>query len=176
MQYLDRSELVRLFTVAYSRNRLHHLALLTMFWHGMRTSEVCNVIGGDIQDGQISVKRLKHSNATLQPIHRDANPVFDCSPILALAIANPKARIFPFCRQRLDQIVKSYGGMAGLHESKCHAHACGKHALAMALWEETHSLGQIQSYLGHKSSSSSLQYLREVDHSKAQDAVSAIQL
>jgi integrase len=177
MQYLDRSEIRRFFTVAYEKGtRRHHLALLMGFWHGLRCSEVINILGSDIQDGQLSVQRLKGSNATLQPIHRDANPAFDCSPLLAIAAATPNARLFPFCRQRIDQIVKRYGAMAGLHSDKCHAHAAGKHAIAMVVWEETHSLGQIQSYLGHKSSSSSLQYLREVDHTKAQDAVAGIQL
>lgn len=176
MTYMDIQELRRFFNVAYSRNRQHHLVLLMGFWHGLRCSEVINILGSDIQDGQLSVQRLKGSNATLQPIRRDVDPIFDCTPVLALAAAAPNARLFPFCRQRLDQLVKRYGAMAGLHPSKCHFHALAKHSLAMALWNATGSLGQIQSYLGHKSSSSSLQYLREVDHSKAQDAVAAMQL
>ena len=176
MQYLDKAELRRFFTTAFLRNRQHHLALLMGFVHGLRASEIVGILGRDVQDGFLSVQRLKGSEKTLQPIRSDSDPIFDCTPVLAMAAAAPDARLFPFCRQRIDQLVKRYGAMAGLHPDKCHAHAVTKHSLAMCLWEETHSLGQIQSYLGHKSSSSSLQYLREVDHTKAQDAVAGIQL
>jgi len=57
MQYLNRMELRRLFQVAYQHNRLHHLALCVGFWHGLRVSELIQIRGWDIQDGQLSVRR-----------------------------------------------------------------------------------------------------------------------
>jgi len=175
MEYLNRSELRRLFAVAYAHNQQHHLALCLGFWHGLRVSELIAIRGQDIHDGWLSVQRLKRSLPTLQPIRQDRDPLFDCTPVLALAAANPEARLFPFCRQRVDQFIRRYSKLAGLHPDKSHSHTL-KHSLAMVLWDETHSLGQIQSYLGHKASSSSLQYLRESDHGKAQAALAAIHL
>lgn len=176
MQYLTRSELRRLFALAYEHNRLHHLALALGFWHGLRVSELIQVRGRDIKDGLLSVQRRKNSLMTLQPIRRDSDPLFDCTPILSMAAENPEGRLFPFCRQRVDQFVRRYAKLAGLHPDKSHSHAVMKHSVAMVLWEETHSLGQIQSYLGHKASSSSLQYLREADHGKAQAAIASLAL
>jgi len=173
MEYLDRNELRRLFTVARDRNRTHHLAMVVGLWHGLRVSEILAIKGRDIVDGQLSVKRLKRSKATLQPIHADSDPLFDERPLLELAAQN-KGRLFQFSRQRMDQFVKVYGELADLHPDKRHAHAICKHSLAMLLWDQTHSLGMIQSYLGHRAASSTLCYLAEADARKAQLAVSSM--
>jgi integrase len=173
MEYLTKSELRRLFKVAHGRNVTHHLALVVGLWHGLRVSEILAIRGTDIVDGQLSVKRLKRSKATVQPIHVDGDPLFDESPILKLAAENP-GRLFEFSRQRVDQFIRKYGELSGIHPDKCHAHAVCKHSLAMLLWDSTHSLGQIQSYLGHRASSSTLCYLVEADARKAQAAVAGL--
>ncbi len=173
MEYLNRTELRRLFKVAYERNRTHHLALAVGLWHGLRVSEILKIKGTDIVDGQLSVKRLKRSKATVQPIHVDADLLFDESPILELARQN-KGRLFPFSRQRVDQFIRKYGKLAGIHPDKLHAHAVCKHSLAMLLWDQTHSLGQIQSYLGHRAASSTMCYLVEADARVAQAAVAGM--
>ena len=174
MEYLDKSELRRLFQVAYQRNRLHHLALVVGLWHGLRVSEIIAIKGSDIADGQLRVKRLKRSKPTLHLIHRDGDPLFDESPILDMAKANE--RLFPFSRRRVDQFIKKYGEIAGIHPDKCHSHAVCKHSMAMLLWDHTHSLGQIQNYLGHKAASSTLCYLAEADSRKAAAAVAGISI
>jgi integrase len=173
MEYLTKSELRRLFQVAYEKNKTHHLALVVGLFHGLRVSEIVAIKGRDIVDGQLSVKRLKRSKPTLQPIHADGDPLFDETPILAMAAQN-KGRLFNFSRQRVDQFIRSYGTLAGIHPDKLHAHAVCKHSLAMLLWSQTHSLGQIQSYLGHRAASSTLCYLAEADSLIAQNAVSSM--
>lgn len=173
MEYLTRSELRRLFKIAYERNKTHHLALVVGLWHGLRVSEILAIKGTDIVDGQLSVKRLKRSKPTVQPIHVDPDPLFDESPLLEMAAQN-RRRMFHFSRQRVDQFIRKYGEVAGIHPDKLHAHAVCKHSLAMLLWDSTHSLGQIQSYLGHKAASSTMCYLVEVDAQKAQSAVAAM--
>lgn len=175
MQYLTKSELRRLFKVAYERNRTHHLALVVGLWHGLRVSEILAIKGSDIVDGQLAAKRLKRSKATVQPIHVDADPLFDESPLLEMAAQNP-GRLFQFSRQRVDQFIRAYGELAGIHPEKLHSHAVCKHSLAMLLWDQTHSLGQIQSYLGHRAASSSLCYLAEADARKAQSVVVAMRI
>jgi integrase/recombinase XerD len=174
MQYFTKPELRRLFQVAYDRNRLHHLALVVSLWHGLRVSELVAITGSQIVDGQLSVKRLKRSNATVQPIHADADPLFDETPLLELARQRPgDARLFPFSRRRADQFIRRYTALAGIHPDKGHMHSL-KHSVAMLLWDATQNLGQIQSYLGHKSAGSTLCYLFEADARKAQAAVAGI--
>jgi integrase len=74
----------------------------------------------------------------------------------------------------MDQFVKVYGALAGIHPDKRHTHAICKHSVAMLIWSATNSLGMIQSYLGHRAASSTLAYLREADAMKAQSVVSAM--
>jgi len=44
----------------------------------------------------------------------------------------------------------------------------------MAIWSETRQPGQIKSYLGHQSMSSTMQYLNESDSLKAQEVVAGL--
>jgi integrase/recombinase XerD len=173
MEYLDKEELRRLFQAAYDSNPIHHLFLVTTLWHGLRVSEAINIKGIDVRDGKLKFRRLKKSLPTNQPIHRDFDPLFDETPLIALAKDNPRGKLFDFSRQRADQFIRKYGEMAGIDPAKCHVHAL-KHSIAMLVWEKTSSLGNIQTYLGHKSASSTLIYLREVDEHKAFAAVAKI--
>jgi len=176
MHYLTKDELRRLFQVAYNHNRRYHLALVTALWHGMRVSELNKLRGTDVTaDGCVIVRRLKGSHTTLQPIRRDADPLFDESPILALAQERKSLRLFEVSRQHFDKLIKQYGAEAGIHPDKCHMHAL-KHSVAMLLWDVTGNLGQLQSYLGHKAASSTLAYLYEADARKAQTALAGITL
>jgi integrase/recombinase XerD len=176
MHYLTKDELRRLFEVAYRRNRMYHLALVTALWHGMRVSELNNLRGSDVTpDGCVIVRRLKGSNTTCQPIRRDPDPLFDESPILELAKERRTLRLFEISRQHFDRLIKTYGTEAGIHPDKLHMHAL-KHSVAMLLWDVTGNLGQLQSYLGHKAASSTLAYLYEADARKAQTALAGIQL
>ena len=167
MEYLDTSELKRLLSVAHKSNKQHHLALLVALRHGARVSEIVSLKGSDIQDGQLNLRRLKKSKATIHPVYKDSNPIFDESPLIKLAKQAGDKRIFNFSRQRVDQFIKKYANEAGIHPNKAHAHAL-KHSCAMLLWDKTHSLGQIQGYLGHKAASSTMCYLAEADKRKAE--------
>jgi len=174
MQYLTKPELRRLLETAKAHNKLHHLALLVGFWHGLRVSELCNLKGADISDGQINVRRMKRSRSTLQPLHYDSDPLLDESPLAELAKGTP-GNLFPFTRQWVDQFVKKYAKLAGIHPDKAHFHVL-KHSIAMALFDDAQSLGQVQSYLGHKAASSTLAYLYEADASKAHKIVERMKI
>lgn len=174
MFYMDRRELRGLLEAAYRHNRTHHLALLTAMIHGLRVSELNNVRGTDITPaGELIVHRLKGSRTTVQPIRRDSDPVFDCSGLITLAAEKRTLRLFEIHRSHFDRLIKRYGAEAGIHPDKLHMHAL-KHSCAMLLWDATGSLGQLQSYLGHVSASSSLVYLAEADARKAQSALAAV--
>ncbi len=112
MQFLTRDELRRLFQAAYDHNRQHHLCLVTMFWSGLRVSETLAIRGRDIVDGQLSVKRLKKSRPTIHALKRSDDPLFDQSPLLAIAAHNPGRSFtamwrntqFVFCSGRKREI------------------------------------------------------------------------
>jgi integrase len=174
MFYLSKPQLRALFQAAYDRNRSHHLALLTAFVHGMRVSELNNLRGTDITpNGEIIVRRLKGSRTTIQLIRVDNDVLFDERPLIALAQEKKTLRLFEISRQHFDRLIKKYGALAGIHPDRCHMHAM-KHSCAMTVWDATGSLGQLQSYLGHVSASSSLVYLAEADSRKAQAALQAV--
>jgi integrase len=170
VEYLDRDELVRLFKVARAHNPLHHVALLVGLLHGLRVSETLAIRGRDICDGRLSVKRLKKSRATLHALRIHSDPLFDESPLLELAKASPEAELFPWSRQYMDIVIKRYAALAGIHPAKRHYHVL-KHSICVLLWQETHDLNAIQDHVGHRSSSSTLIYLRADAALKAQATV-----
>jgi integrase len=170
MEYLNRDELVRLFRVARQHNPLHHVALLVGLLHGLRVSETLAIRGRDICDGRVSVKRLKKSRPTLHALRIDSDPLFDESPLLELAKASPETELFPWSRQYMDVLLKRYAALAGIHPAKRHYHVL-KHSICVLLWQETHDLNAIQDHVGHRSSSSTLIYLRADAAQKAQMTV-----
>ena len=170
MEYLNRDELVRLFKVARQHNPLHHVALLVGLLHGLRVSETLAIRGRDICDGRVSVKRLKKSRPTLHALRIDSDPLFDESPLLELAKAGPETELFPWSRQYMDVLLKRYAALAGIHPAKRHYHVL-KHSICVLLWQETHDLNAIQDHVGHRSSSSTLIYLRADAAQKAQMTV-----
>ncbi|HEX4038643.1 MAG TPA: tyrosine-type recombinase/integrase [Acidobacteriaceae bacterium] len=175
MFYLTKKETRALFEVAHRHYPKYHLAMLCTLMHGMRTSEVTSLLGTDITaDGQIIIRRLKGSRTTIQPVRKDSDPLFDESPLIALARERKSFRLFEVTPRHLNRLMRLYGAEAGIHPDKCHMHAW-KHTTAMTIWDATGSLGQLQSYLGHVSPSSSLVYLAEADSRKAQAALAAVQ-
>jgi integrase len=174
MEYMTQAELTRVMVVAKEQNELHWQAMLTAFYFGLRVSEVTRILGEDVQDGQLRVKRLKRSETTLQPLPAtDGTPAFDLRLGALARAAGPRGRVFPLSRQRCDQFMKRYCRLAGVHRAKAHLHTM-KHSIAMAIWHKTHQPGQIKAYLGHKSMSSTMQYLNESDSLQAQAAVSSL--
>jgi integrase/recombinase XerD len=174
MEYMTKDELGRVFRIAKEENESHWQMILTGFYFGLRVSEVTAILGEDVQDNQLTVKRLKNSLRTLQRIPvTNGNPEFELRLTALAKAAGRRERIFPLSRQRCDQFMKRYCRLAGIHRSKAHFHSL-KHSIAMAIWAETKQPGQVKSYLGHKSMSSTMQYLNESDSLKAQEVVSGL--
>ena len=168
MEYMTREELVRLFKVAREHNTLHHMAMLVGLLHGLRVSEMLAIRGRDICDGKLSVKRLKKSRATLHALRVDSDP---CS--MSRRCSNwpgePRYQIVPWSRQYMEYHETIFGP-AGIHPSKRHYHVL-KHSICVLLWQETHDLNAIQDHVGHRSSSSTLVYLRADAAQKAQTTI-----
>ena len=174
MEYMTREDLVLLFKVARTHNPLHHLSMLVGLLHGLRVSETLAIRGRDICDGKLSVKRLKKSRPTLHALRIDGdNVLFDESPLLSLAAGRSSERLFNWSRQYTDTIFKRYCALAGIHPSKAHYHVL-KHSICVLLWQETHDLNAIQDHVGHRSSSSTLVYLRTDAAQKAQNTIAGM--
>lgn len=154
----------------WSGNRRIHLLLLIQFWSGLRISEALAIKGRDVCDGQLHVRRLKRSLPTTHRLHVDDDPIFDSSPLIELAKANSNARLFDFTPQWINRLLKRYALEAGIHPAKCHSHVL-KHSICMALWDSLKDLSAIQDWVGHKSASSTLVYMRHDAQAKAQAAV-----
>ncbi|HEX5434424.1 MAG TPA: tyrosine-type recombinase/integrase, partial [Candidatus Angelobacter sp.] len=77
-----------------------------------------------------------------------------------------------YSRKAVDRFIKKYAEEAGLREDSRHHHVL-KHSAAMLIWSKSHSIGEVQNWLGHKSTSSSLVYLNEIDSMKAFSSLSA---
>jgi integrase len=186
MDYLNKTQLRELFTIAYNHNKLHHLSLITSFYHGLRTSEVCGskgIRGHQIFNGKLTVQRLKRSEKTTQPLHLcPEDVILDETPLIALAVSKPNDLLFNWSRQNADNFIKRYAIEAGLQlknppkgakQIGCHQL---KHACAMLLFEKTKNLGVVKSHLGHKSPGSTMCYLVAYDEKQASEALEGVSI
>ena len=137
--------------------------ILVAFWHGLRASEVVAIKAGSLADGHITVKRLKGSMKTVQPLVGHADPLFDERSALtkfALNVPNNQ-RLFPVGRVQFYRIVRRHALAAGLAKHLAHPHIL-KHTIAMQTIESA-GIENTRQWLGHKSMSSTGEYLRVTD-------------
>jgi len=144
--------------------------ILVGYSHGLRPSEVVGIRADDVKDGYLSVRRLKGSLHTVQPLVLDENPLLNEAPGL-VEFARKCAgnqRLFPVTRRTLGRIWQRHGETAGIPAHMRHPHVA-KHTLAM---QTIHSAGieNVRQYLGHKSISSTGAYLK-VSDAEASDAI-----
>lgn len=171
IQSLDREELRRLLTAAKEHSERDWLMILVGFWHGLRASEVVKIKPDDVRDGYLSVRRLKGSLHTDQPLLRSDDPLFsEADALIELAVRTPgNQRLFPITRQHFWKLFQAHAKRANIPERKRHSHIL-KHSIAM---QTIHSAGieNVRQYLGHKSISSTGAYLKVSD----EDAARAVQ-
>jgi type 1 fimbriae regulatory protein FimB len=159
-----------LLEAARARRERDWLMLLVTFWHGLRASEVVHLTSESVSDGFLTVQRLKGSLRTVQPLIEHQDPLLDEKKALIdyASKSNPNQPIFPFCRQHLWRLFQKYAAAAGLPAHKRHPHVL-KHTIAMQTIKDA-GIENVRQYLGHKSISSTGQYLKVSD----QDASAAI--
>ena len=175
MTYFTEDETRRILEVAYAKNRKHHAFLVTHLVHATRVAEACGITARDVDttDNSLRIMRLKKGGAQYQPMLLSDDPIFSESGLLQLAKERPVGRLFGFTPRRVNQFLHEYCEAAGVPRRKAHSHSF-RHTTAMRIFETTGSLGQVSSYLAHRSPASSLSYLAEVDHKKAQVTVAGI--
>ena len=161
--HLSPTEVRSLLGAGMEGSTRNWLMMAVMYLHGLRVSELLSLTSADIQGDNLRVQRLKDGFLNIQPLHVDQDPLLsEAGPLKALALARPgNMRLFDITRFQVFRIVQGYCQALGFAEQKCHPHVL-RHSIAM------HSIGtagihSVKQWLGHKSITSTMQYLRSTD-------------
>jgi integrase len=170
LEHLSKQQLLALLTAAREHSERDWLMILVAFWHGLRASEVVAIKANDIQDGYLTVDRLKGSNRTTQGlvVHPDAL-LSERQPLIDSARkCHGNQRIFKASRITFWRAVRRAAKAASIPVHLAHPHIL-KHSIAMQSIE-TAGIENVRQHLGHKSIASTGEYLK-VDDSKAGSVV-----
>lgn len=147
MRYLTKDELTNVLRVAKNDSPRNHAMLLVAYWHGMRASEVINLRGTDIRDGEIVVRRLKGSLKSTHPLISHEDPLYDEKTILERMAGETPGILFPIHRTTFWRFFQGYQAAAGIKQGQAHPHIL-KHSIAMH--SRKAGIEMVQTYLGHK--------------------------
>jgi type 1 fimbriae regulatory protein FimB len=163
MEALSKPQIMKILAAAHAHSERDWLMILVGYLHGLRASEVIGIRADDIKDGHLTVRRLKGSCRTIQPLFRSEEALLDESKSLVdYARKVPRnQRLFPLTRRSFGRIVERHAATAKIPRHLAHPHIL-KHTIAM---EVIHSAGieNVRQYLGHKSMSSTGAYLKVSD-------------
>lgn len=148
---------------ALAVDRNDWLLILVTFHHGLRASEAVQIKANDIQDGFLTVRRLKGSNATIQALVEHSDPLLsEAKALIDLArFRGGNQRLFPLSRFTFFRLMQRHGAAAGLPAHLRHPH-CLKHSIAMQTIQSA-GVENVRVHLGHKSLSSTGEYLKVSD-------------
>lgn len=186
MAYLSPEEILAILKVARARSIRGWCMILLAYKHGLRASEVCGLKLADIdlKSGSISIRRLKGSLQTVQPLypHR-GQPLLDEVNALRSWLRERKqdGSDYLFISQkggRLDRtqffrIFRACAEAAWLTPEKRHPHVL-KHSLASHLVAGNVNLALIRQALGHRSINSTMQYVGTSDGQAAEATQAAL--
>lgn len=178
-QSLSTDELLAVLKTAKEHSARDWALLVTIYRHGLRASEAAALTLGDIQDGQLTVARVKGSMKTTQPIVKHpGQPLLDEVKALrewlkdrpqdgsdALFVSRKGGHL---TREQVYRIFRQHAEAARLPESKRFVHVL-KHSLASHLIAGNANLAMVQVALGHASLSSTQAYVH-VSDAQAADA------
>jgi integrase/recombinase XerD len=174
VESLSKEQLSSLLSHAKSARRRDWLMILVAYWHGLRASEVIAITVDDLKDGYLTVQRLKGSNKTVQQLVEHSDPLLNervgLIDYTRGMLGNQK--LFPICRQTFWSIVRRYAKAAEIPAHLAHPHIL-KHSIAM---QSIHSAGieNVRKHLGHKSMSSTGEYLKVSDSDASNAVVGAL--
>lgn len=175
MTILTPEETLNLLKAARKRSMRDWAMILLTYRHGLRASEVCGIklADLDLKTGSISIRRLKGSLHTTQPLYQHRG-----QPLL-----DEQAAVRAWLRKRVDDgsdylFISQKGGKlsriqffrcfqrvaeaACLAVEKRHPHVL-KHSLASHLVSGNANLALIRQALGHRSISSTMAYIGTSD-------------
>jgi len=180
MTHLTPDELLSVLKAARARS------VLLAYRHGMRASEVCNLrlADVDLKAGSISVRRLKGSLHTVQPLYRHkGQPLLDEVTALRtwlrqresdgsdyLFLSQKGGRLH---RSQFFRLFQACAEAAGIPWQKRHPHAL-KHSLASHLVAGNVNLALVKQCLGHKAIGSTMKYVAVSDTQASEAAQAAL--
>ena len=184
MVHLTPAELLAVLKAARSRSARDWAMVLLAYRHGLRASEVCDLklADVDLKVGSISIRRLKGSLHTIQPLYRHkGQPLLDEVSALRSWLRERQAdgSDYLFLSQKGGRLHRSQffrtfrasARAAGLPPQKCHPHAL-KHSLASHLVAGNLNLALVRQCLGHRAIGSTMKYVA-VSDSQASEAAQA---
>jgi integrase len=116
--------------------------------HALRISEALSLCAGDVDCGFLTIKRLKGSQKTTQPLLVD----------LSAQITSGTYRLFPVHRSSAFLHFRAAARKVGLHPDLRHPHVL-RHSCVNWLLQGGVPLNVASTYVGHTSLSSTAQYL-----------------
>jgi len=170
---LTPEEILKVLKVA-SESKRNLAMILLAYRHGMRASEVCELRLSDLdlKNGQVTIRRLKGSLTTTQPLtDHPGQPLLSERRVLRAWLAERHdATDFVFTSQKGGRIHRSQffrlfqstAERAGLSGDRRHPH-CLKHALGFSLVAANVNLASVKVALGHKSIASTAIYAVPTD-------------
>jgi site-specific recombinase XerD len=180
MVILTPPEMLALLKAARKRSIRDWAMILLAYRHGLRASEVCGIkmADMDLKSGSISIRRLKGSLHTIQPLYQHrGQPLLDETAALRawLHTRTADGSDYLFTSQKggkLDRTqffrnFQTVAESAGLSAEKRHPHVL-KHSLASHLVAGNANLALIRQALGHRSISSTMQYIGTSDAQAAE--------
>jgi integrase len=186
MTFLTPDETLTVLKAARERATRDWAMILLAYRHGLRASEVCGLKLADIdlKSGSISIRRLKGSMATVQPLyqHRGQPLLDELSALRAwLRERQSDGSDYLFTSQKggkLDRtqffrVFQTIAATAALPCEKRHPHVL-KHSLASHLVAGNVNLALIRQALGHRSINSTMQYVGTSDSQAAEAAQAAM--
>lgn len=179
MEQLSKEEMKRFLQAAKGAKGVPEwfwLALLVGFCHGLRVSEIVGLTVDNVQDGYLVVQRCKRSKKTAQPLKSDEDPLLDERGALIdyVSLHAWNQPLFKCSTRHFLRLVDKVGAMAGLPKhkrvTKILKQSCGRQLA------ETQPLNYVQTWLGHKSLSSTGAYTRANDEEAAAKCIPALSL
>jgi site-specific recombinase XerD len=180
MTILTPQEMLELLKSARKRSVRDWAMILLAYRHGLRASEVCGIklADLDLKVGSISIRRLKGSLHTVQPLYQHrGQPLLDETAAVRAWLRKRPAdgSDYLFASQkggRLSRIqffrnFQKVAESAGLSPEKRHPHVL-KHSLASHLVAGNANLALIRQALGHRSINSTLAYIGTSDAQAAE--------
>jgi site-specific recombinase XerD len=180
MTILSPREMLDLLKAARKRSPRDWAMILLAYRHGLRASEVCAIklADVDLKAGSISIRRLKGSLHTIQPIYQHrGQPLLDETAALRawLRKRQTDGSDYLFVSQKggklsriqFFRVFQTVAEIAGLPVEKRHPHVL-KHSLASHLVAGNANLALIRQALGHRSIGSTMAYVGTSDGQAAE--------
>ena len=161
MNHLTQDEIKQL--LREIPNQRQRLLIKMGYLHGLRISELLGLTKDNIKGGYVRVQRLKGSKRTTQPyVYKRDKELDESEELQELAVTLKSGeRLFPWTRSGIYKLMQRAGTRAGLPFVKLHPHIL-KHSCAMESIDKI-GIQRVRQYLGHRSLSSTGEYLKVSD-------------